>query len=117
MKQRLAALLQDKRVLLMLAALLCALQFLPLSQTGMTQEEKRIARVLSQTAGAGRVEVTIYYSESASAFGGAQTCIGALAVCEGAGEIGVRMNVAQALETLLGLEPQDVLVLKMEDPE
>lgn len=115
MKEKVAALLQNRKALLILAALLCALQFLPTDQSAMTQEERRISRILSQTAGAGRVEVTIYYNESASAFGGDKSCVGALAVCEGAGDIAVRLNICRALETLLGLEARQVVVLKMEE--
>lgn len=112
--KKMKELMQDKRLLLLLAALLCALQFVPVTQSGMTQEEKRIARTLSQIMGAGKVEVTVYYSESNSAFGGAKSCVGALAVCEGAGDIGVRLNVSRALETLLGLSSKEVVVLKMD---
>ena len=115
--KKMKELMQDKRLLLLLAALLCALQFVPVTQSGMTQEEKRIARILSQIAGAGRVEVTVYYNENDSAFGASKTCVGALAVCEGAGDIGVRINITHALETLLGLTTEDVAVLKMADAE
>ncbi|MBQ4552597.1 MAG: hypothetical protein IJA59_06575 [Clostridia bacterium] len=114
MKEKIALLWQDKRVLLLLLALLCAASFLP-AQEGMTQEEKRISRTLSQIDGAGRVQVTLFYTESGSAFGGGKTCTGALAVCEGAGDIAVRLRLMQALETLLGLDSRQVAVLKMEE--
>lgn len=106
--------MQDRRLLLLLAAILCALQFVPVSQSGMTQEEKRIARTLSQMMGAGKVEVTIYYNENNAAFGTSKSCVGALAVCEGAGDICVRLNISRALETLLGLTAEDVVVLRMD---
>jgi len=104
---------KDKRWLLLLLAALLALLFLPSENSGMTQEEKRISQALSKVEGAGKVQVTIYYSGEAGAFGGEKKCIGAVAVCEGAGDMSVRISVMQALETLLGLEAKDVLVLKM----
>lgn len=116
MKEKIRLLWQDRRLMLVLLALLCALSFLP-EDTGMTQEEERISKALSQVSGAGRVQVTIYYSEQASGFGSKRECTGAVAVSEGAGEIAVRLQIAQALETLLGLRPQDVMVLEMEERE
>lgn len=114
MKEKLALLMQDKRLLLLVLALLCAASFFP-AQQSMTQEERRLANTLSQIDGAGRVQVTIYYSESGSAFGGGKTCTGVLAVCEGAGDIAVRLRLTEALETLLGLDGGQVAVLKMEE--
>lgn len=112
--ERIMALLKDKRMLLVLGAILCALVFLP-SQENMTQEERRISHTLSQIAGAGRVRVTIYYSENSGAFGSGKSCVGAVAVSEGAGDIGVRLRLTEAIKTLLGLEAEAVVVLKMEE--
>ena len=106
---------ERKRLVFLAAALAAAILLLPMDKSVMTQEEKRISRALSNVEGAGRVEVAIYYSGEAGAFGGEKECVGAVAVCEGAGDIGVRIDVARALETLLGLEAKDVIVLKMED--
>lgn len=114
LNERLKNLLQDKRWLAVLIACLCALIFLP-QEAQMTQEEKRISATLSQIDGAGRVQVTLYYSESSTAFGGGKACVGALAVGEGAGDIAVRLRLQEALQTLLGLEAKDVVVLKMEE--
>lgn len=113
MMEKWKGLRREKQAAIVLLALLCALMLLP-RQEGMTQEEKRIAQMLSQIAGAGRVQVSIYYSEEASSFGGGRECVGAVAVCEGAGDIAVRLRLAQALETLLGLSAQAVMVVEME---
>lgn len=115
MMQKVSALLKERWYLALLAGILCALMLLP-ADDGMTQEERRISQALSSVAGAGKVQVTVYYNESSAAFGGSEkNCVGALAVCEGAGDIAVRLHIARALETLLGLETKDVVVLKMED--
>ena len=105
---------------LALAALLalCAILLGMLAQTdnsGMTQEEARVARTLSCVAGAGNVRVTLYYSQAESAFSGSREMLGAVAVATGAGDIAVRLNLTQALETLLNLPAGSVLVLDMED--
>lgn len=115
MMQKVCALLKERWYLALLAGILCVLILLP-TDNSMTQEEKRISQALSSVAGAGRVRVTVYYNESTAAFGGSEkSCVGAVAVCEGAGNIAVRLDIARALETLLGLEAKDVVVLKMED--
>ena len=83
---------------------------------GMTREEKRLAETLSSVQGAGRVRVTLYYAPGGSALSGsAQRVTGALAVASGAGSVGVRLRLTEALETLLSLEPGSVLVLEMEE--
>ncbi len=84
-------------------------------KSSMTDEEKRVAATLSSVAGAGKVRVTLYYEENASTFGGVKKPAGALAVASGARDMGVRLNLTLALETLLDLEPGRVLVLEMED--
>lgn len=118
MMQKFWPLLKEKWWLAALLVCLCALAFLPSAQDGMTQEERRISQALSKVAGAGTVQVTVYYNETASAFGaGEKNCVGAVAVCQGAGDIAVQMNIARALETLLGLEAKDVVVLKMEEEQ
>lgn len=83
-------------------------------EAGMTKEEQRLADTLSSVQGAGRVRVTLYYAESVAGFGSAKTPVGALAVASGAGDIRVRLELTEALETLLGLAPGQALVLKME---
>lgn len=99
-------------------AVLLALLMLETGDTGTaTQEERRIAEVLSAMAGAGRVEVALYYAPqetdvfSASA-AGAPT--GALVVAEGAGDMTVHLNLIRAVRTLLGLSENAVDVFVME---
>ena len=82
----------------------------------MTREEKRLAETLSCVQGAGRVRVTLYYAESGGTLtGGNKKVTGALAVAEGAGNIGVRLRLTEALETLLSLPPGSAIVLEMEE--
>lgn len=65
-------------------------------------EEARIARVLSEIAGAGSVSVTIYTEDS-------QPC-GAVVVASGAEDIAVRLRLQEAVTTLLGLDSSRVAV-------
>ena len=81
----------------------------------MTGEDKRLADTLSCVQGAGRVRVTLYYAESSGMLTGGKTVSGALAVAEGAANIGVRLRLTEALETLLSLPPGSVIVLEMEE--
>ncbi len=83
----------------------------------MTEEEQRLSATLSSIAGAGEIRVSIYYAQAASAFGGTgeRTPIGAVIVAQGAGDVGVRLNLLRAAETLLGLSASQVEVFPMED--
>lgn len=103
-------------LLLSLFALACL--FLPGTSStagGMTQEETRISATLSRIAGAGETRVSIYYAQAPSAFGASsQTPIGAVIVAQGAGDIGVKIQLIRAAETLLGLSPNSVEVFSME---
>lgn len=100
------------------AALLLALMMMHTGETGTaTQEEQRIAEVLSAMAGAGKVEVALYYAQQeADAFsvssGGVPT--GALVVAEGAGDMAVRLDLIRAVRTLLSLPETAVDVFVME---
>ena len=62
----------------------------------------RIARVLSEIAGAGSVSVTIYTEDS-------HPC-GAVVVASGAEDIAVRLRLQEAVTTLLGLDSSRVAV-------
>lgn len=104
------------------AVLLCAaaLLLLPLpgkqAASGMTEEEQRISAALGRISGAGETYVTLYYAQAASAFGAAdRTPVGAVIVARGAGNVAVRLKLAQAAETLLGLSASQVEVFAMED--
>ena len=88
------------------------------STTGATQEEKRIAEVLSAMAGVGRVEVALFYeSEVVSAFGGGAKTrpTGAVVVAEGVGDMRVRLELSRAVRTLLSLPENAVDVFEMEE--
>lgn len=81
----------------------------------MTEEEQRISATLSQIAGAGETRVSIYYARAASAFSSdGQSPVGAVIVARGADDVGVRLRLMRAAETLLGLGPNAVEVFSME---
>lgn len=61
-----------------------------------SDQAEEISRVLSQISGVGEVSVTIYQEND-------KPC-GAVAVATGAQEVSVRLQLQQALETLLGLD-------------
>ena len=85
-------------------------------KTGMTEEEQRYSATLSRIAGAGEVRISIAYAQAASSFGsGSRQPIGAVIVARGARDVEVRLRLAQAAETLLGLTPNQVEVFPMED--
>lgn len=77
------------------------------SPSVQTAEEVRLARVLSSMAGAGQVEVAVFYQEEA-----ALPC-GAVIVAQGADDVGVRLELTRAVCTLLGLEASQVDVFKL----
>lgn len=100
------------------AALLALMMLQPASTGTATQEEQRIAEVLSAMAGAGRVEVALYYAQQeADAFSvsASSAPTGALVVAEGAGDMAVRLNLIRAVRTLLGLPENAVDVFVMEE--
>lgn len=68
-----------------------------------TQLERRVAQALSQVEDAGRVRVLIGEGEEA----------GVLVVAEGADDLKVALELAQAVKTLLGVENSRIQVLKM----
>lgn len=81
-----------------------------------SQEEKRMAEVLSAIEGAGQVEVALFYAgEKDGLYGTASQPTGALVVAEGADEMGVRLQLIRAVRTLLGLPENAVDVFVMED--
>ena len=82
-------------------------------------EEERIAGVLSSIAGAGKVEVAVFYAaEKTDAFGNtlaAAVPTGAVVVAQGAHDMGVRLQLIRAVRTLLGLSENAVDVFVMEE--
>ncbi len=99
------------------AAVLLALMMTQPQSGSATQQEQRIAEVLSAMAGAGKVEVVLYYAPqetSAFASAGSATPTGALIVAQGAEDVAVRLNLIRAVRTLLGLPETAVDVFAME---
>ncbi len=103
-------------LLLLLALCVLGSLYLPsIEQNGMSDEEKRVSAVLSQIAGAGEVQVVIYYAESKNGWSDAtKTPVGAVIVARGAGDVGVRLNLTRAVQTLLGLPLGSIEVFAME---
>ena len=103
-------------VLCAAAYLMAALPLTPGTAAPMTEEERRFSATLSRIAGAGEIRVSIYYAQAAAAFGsGGRTPVGAVIVAQGAGDVGVRLNLLRAAETLLGLSAAQVEVFPMEE--
>ncbi len=104
--------------LLALAVVLALAQGGGKSAGTASQEERRIAEVLSAITGAGKVEVALFYEKAqADGFGGAeaQKPTGAVVVAQGAGDMAVRLSLIRAVRTLLGLPESAVDVFVMEE--
>ena len=76
------------------------------TKAAQTTDEARLSRVLSAMAGAGTVDVAVYYDD-------AIPC-GAVVVADGAGDAAVRIRLAGAVSTLLGLDASRVAVYQRE---
>lgn len=85
--------------------------------SGASAEERRIAEVLGAIAGAGDVEVALYYGRAdAGGFGDSgREPVGAVIVASGAGDWDVRLSLIRAVRTLLSLPESAVDVFAMED--
>ena len=100
------------------AALLLALLLKAGAGAGAaTQQEKRIAEVLSTMAGAGRVEVALFFAQENTGFAATESSVptGALVVAQGAGDVAVRLQLIRAVRTLLVLSENAVDVFVMEE--
>ncbi len=113
--------LMEPKMLPWLAAVLAVALLLLLAGGGKdtdlaSQEEQRIAEVLSQMVGAGKVEVALFYGGETDALG-ARTAgpTGAVVVAEGADDLSVRLSLIRAMRTLLGLPESAVDVFVMEE--
>ena len=83
-----------------------------------TELERRLESVLGTVEGAGRVRVMISEdpSEAVSAFSAAASSgrvRGVLVVAEGAGDLRVRMALAQAVQALLDVELANIEIAEM----
>ena len=108
--------LMEPRMLPWLAAALAVALLLLLAGGGKdtdlaSQEEQRIAEVLSQMAGTGRVEVALTDALGTRTTGPT----GAVVVAEGADDLSVRLSLIRAVRTLLGLPESAVDVFVMEE--
>lgn len=70
---------------------------------GSDPQNEQLSRVLSAMAGAGEVEVAIHYDAQSL------PC-GAVVLAQGASSIAVRLQLTDAVSTLLGLDPSAVAV-------
>lgn len=110
--------LRDGRTGLWLAVGLAVLALiLMLGEKGVqdtaSQEERRMAEVLSAMAGAGKVEVALFYAGGTER-SYATVPTGAVIVAEGAADMSVRLSLIRAARTLLGLPENAVDVFAME---
>ena len=85
------------------------------SQTA-SQEERRIAEVLSAISGVGKVEVVLYHNRQ-NAFEDDNLPTGAVVVAQGAEDVEVRLQLIRAVRTLLSLPENAVDVFAMEGRE
>lgn len=83
--------------------------------------ETRLAAVLSRMEGAGQVEVVIHYAQTVSTSAWPQESaqetgepVGVVVIAEGADNLRVRLELAQAVQTLLRLEAESVEVFAMD---
>ncbi len=99
----------------------------PLQSSNTTDLEKRLAHVLSAVEGAGRVEVIVHTlaeepAQTVGAFGtvsaqkAGEKPSGVIVVAEGAERLQVRLDLARAVQTLLGLPASAVEVLPKQKP-
>ena len=114
---RLSELFRGARGLEWMLAICAVLALLLLLRSGGTEEsalltplEERLESTLSAVSGAGEVRVLV--NEDASG-----TVRGVLIVAQGADDLRVQLELAQAAHAILQVELQNVEVLKMEAEE
>lgn len=111
MKQFLSALRAARNLELCIIALLLAIALLVCINTGAggggeaSGEERRMQRILSTIDGAGRVRVML----SCDAGG---TCTGAVIAASGADDLLVQLKIQSAVQTLTGLELDQIDVVR-----
>ena len=72
---------------------------------GASPEERRMERILSEIEGAGRVSVKLSEDEKGA-------CSGAVVAASGAEDIAVLLRLQGAVQTLTGLEPENIEIVK-----
>ena len=119
--QRLTAVRGSQWLWLLLAAALLVWTLLPQgsgqSGSGMTDQEGRVAAVLSAIEGVGQVRVVVYADEVSDSFGktSAQPR-GAVVVAQGADDLAVRLRLTAAARALLQLPANAIEIFPMEAP-
>lgn len=104
---------KDAWLLPALAATVAACLLLSMAESAVparTEEENRLARVLSAMEGAGQVEVAVFYDSSENAV----PC-GVVVVADGAQDVAVRLQLTRAVETLLGIDASQVDIFKRKE--
>lgn len=111
MKQLIEAFKSARKIeLILIAAAVCVLMLLgfgvsfPQERT-MTEDEKRMQRILSKIEGAGKVETMIRVDADCRP-------MGALIVASGAENIRTMLKLQQAVHTLTGLELDRIEIVK-----
>lgn len=111
---------QDGGLLVMIALAVGICLLLPQEQEKLSgsssEEEARLATVLSAMEGVGKVEVVIRWDETSATMTqpGSKAPAGVVVVAQGAEDIGVRIKLIRAVTTLLQLQPNSVEVFAME---
>ena len=106
--------MNNRSLLWALAAVAAVLVLLLAGETSPSAEnrvEKRMAEVLGSIAGAGKVEVALFYAAEESGQKGSPS--GAVVVAQGADDLAVRLELIRAVRTLLGLPEAAVDVFAM----
>ena len=95
-------------LIIALIALLCLIVMNGSVDNGAsaTPMEKRMEGVLSQIDGAGKVKVMVREDKD--------EIVGVLVVCEGARDVGVRLRIQKAVNTLLAIDNDRIDVALME---
>lgn len=75
-----------------------------------TQEEVRLAAILSAIEGAGHVEAAVFYQSGKDA-----VPTGAVIVAEGASDMGVQVQLSRAAMTLLDLEADRIVICRLKE--
>lgn len=102
---------KDSWLLVLLVGCIAACLAMGSSGAGhATDDELRLAAILSSIEGAGTVETAIFRTED-----GRGLPVGAVIVAEGAGDVTVQLRLCRAAMTLLDLDADQILVCKLKE--
>ena len=118
--ERLRAVRHIEWALLALLAAAALMLLSGASSDGTTQSgglERRMEAVLECVQGAGRVRVLVNGSENTDPFSGHadRSVVGVLVVAEGADDLNVALALGRAVQTLLGVESDQIEILDMQE--